>query len=266
ALTHPAMAATAAQGCTLNCSATVPATGTINTAVPFAADATPSGCSTTPTFNWDFGDGSANSSQQNPTHTYTTAGTYPWTLTTTVGSGELALDTIAGGLGEGAPARQSPFGTLGAIARDPNGRGVYVADATENTTFIRFINTGDSAVTLGGRTIAPGTIRAIAGGGGDFVNNNIPGLQVDVGAVTGLSVSSNGNLVYYTDAIGGLVRAVNVSAAAVTFGGQTINSGRVGTLLRLLTRRFTVFRPIPPPAMFLWLTRRGGSGRDSRLR
>ena len=175
ALTHPAIAATAAQGCTLDCSATVPATGTINTAIPFTGTATPSGCSTTPTFNWDFGDGSANSSQQNPTHNYTTAGTFPWTLTTTVGSGGLMIDTIAGGLGEGAPARQSPFGTLGAIARDPGGRGVYVADATENTTFIRFINTSASPVTLGGRTIAPGTIRAIAGGGSDFVTNNIPG-------------------------------------------------------------------------------------------
>jgi uncharacterized protein (TIGR03437 family) len=231
AWTHPAAtAATAAQGCTLNCSATVPATGTINTAVQFTGDATPSGCTTTPAFIWDFGDGSANSSQQNPTHTYTTAGTYSWTLTTTVGSGGLIIDTIAGGLGEGAPARQGPFGTLGAIARDPGGRGVYVADATENATFIRFINTSNSTVTLGGRSIAPGTVRAIAGGGGDFTNNNIPGLQADVGTVTGLAVSPNGALVYYTDAIGGLVRAVNVSAGSVTFGGQSIVSGRVGTL------------------------------------
>jgi hypothetical protein len=100
ARTHPAaMAATVAQGCTLNCSATVPATGTINTAVQFTGDATPSGCSTTPTFNWDFGDGSPNSSQQNPTYTYTTAGTYSWTLTSTVGSGGLIIDTIAGWAG-----------------------------------------------------------------------------------------------------------------------------------------------------------------------
>src|SRR5262245_66283507 len=78
-------ATTAAQGCTLNCSATGPATGTLNNAVQFTGSATPSGCSTTPASNWDFGDGSPNSSHQNPTQYYTTAVTYTLLLTTWVG-------------------------------------------------------------------------------------------------------------------------------------------------------------------------------------
>src|SRR5262245_817375 len=219
----------AAQGCSLNCSATVPATGVINASIPFSATATPAGCTTGATYSWDFGDG-ATSAQQNPTHTYTTAGTFTWTLTTSVGGGGQNIDTIAGGLGDGAPARQAPFGTLGAIARDPQGRGVYVADANASATLIRFINTGGSPVTIGGLVIAPGTVRAIAGGGSDFSNENVPGLQVDVGDVTGLAVSANGALVYYVDSTGAKVRAVNVSTAAVTFGGQSILAGRVGTL------------------------------------
>ncbi|MGH9938102.1 MAG: PKD domain-containing protein, partial [Blastocatellia bacterium] len=169
------------QGCTVGCSATVPATGASNSPVQFLSSANPSGCTTAPTYDWDFGDGTPNSSQQNPTHPYTAAGTYTWTLTAAASSGGVMIDTVAGGLGEGAPARQAPFDTLGAIARDPLGRGIYVADATEGATFIRFINTGNAAVTLGGRSIDPGVVRAIAGGGPDFNNDNVPGGQVDVG-------------------------------------------------------------------------------------
>ncbi|MGH9937550.1 MAG: PKD domain-containing protein, partial [Blastocatellia bacterium] len=132
ARSHPAAnAALAAQGCALNCTATVPATGQVGASVAFAATATPSNCPEAATYEWNFGDNSPVSSQQNPSHVYTAAGAYTWSLTTRVGGGgAAAIDTIAGGLGEGAPARQAPFVTLSAVARDPQGRGIYVADAT----------------------------------------------------------------------------------------------------------------------------------------
>jgi len=221
------------QGCTVGCTATVPGTGTIGAAVQFSSTATPSGCGAAqPIYDWDFGDGTANSSQQNPSHTYATAGQFTWTLTTSVSSGGLMIDTVAGGLGEGNPALQTPFGTLGAIARDPQGRGVYVADANDDgVTLVRFINTGAAAVTLGGRSIEAGAVRAIAGGGIDFNTNNVPALQSDVGSpVSGLAVSGDGALVYFANRQDGLVRAVNVSASPVTVAGVTINSGNVGTL------------------------------------
>jgi len=218
------------QGCAVGCSATVPGTGARNSPVQFLSSATPSGCTTAPTYDWDFGDGTPNSSQQNPTHSYTEAGTYTWTLTTAASSGGVMIDTVAGGLGEGASARQAPFGTLGAIARDPQGRGIYVADATDSGTLIRFINTSNAAVTLGGRPIAPGTVRAIAGGGLDFLSDNVPGSQADVGTVTGLAASVNGDLVYFANKQDGLIRAVNVSGAALMIRSQSIGPGRVGTL------------------------------------
>jgi uncharacterized protein (TIGR03437 family) len=141
------------------------------------------------------------------------------------------IDTIAGGAGEGAPARAASFDTLIAVARDTQGRGVYVADLTDDATLIRFINTSASDVTLGGRTIRAGTVRTIAGAaGGDFTNENIPGLRVDVGKAYGLGVSPDGNLVYYIDQDAGKVRGVNVSGGSVSFGGQSIGSGNVGTL------------------------------------
>ena len=234
ARSHPATsAALAAQGCTLNCSATVPSAGQVGASIAFAATATPSSCPEAATYEWNFGDNSPVSSQQNPSHVYTAAGTYTWSLTTRVGGGGGAamIDTIAGGLGEGAPARQAPFATLSAVARDPQGRGIYVADATGAATFIRFINTSNATVTLGGRSIAPGTVRAIAGGGLDFLGDNVPGSQVDVGEVTGLAVSANGALVYFANQLDGLVRAVNVSAGAAPVGANSIGSGRVGTLV-----------------------------------
>src|SRR5215831_8577744 len=217
------------QGCTVSCNATVPGTGTVGAAVSFQATATASGCSTQPAYSWDFGDGGI-SAQQNPTHSYVAAGTYNWTLTTSASSGGLTIDTIAGGLGEGVSTRQASFGTIGAIARDPLGRGVYIVDVTRDATFIRFINTSGSPVTLGVRTIAPGTVRSIAGGGGDFTTDNISAFQANVGDVSGLAVSAGGDLVYYNDKVGGVVRAVNVSTGAVNVRGQSTSAGNVRTL------------------------------------
>jgi uncharacterized protein (TIGR03437 family) len=217
------------QGCTLNCSATVPATGQNGVAVQFLSSASATGCSAQPTYDWNFGDGTARSSEQNPTHAYTTAGVYTWTLTSSVGSGSTMIDTVAGGLGEGNTATQAPFGILAAVARDPQGRGIYVADAIGNTTLIRFINTSSSTQTIAGRAIAAGTVRAIAGGGLD-TGDNVPGLQADLGAVTGLGVSGSGDLVYFANQVDAQVRAVNVSANSITISGQAIGSGRMGTL------------------------------------
>jgi PKD repeat protein len=88
--------------CTLTCSASGPATATTGTAVGFTASATPSNCAGSPAYSWDFGDGSAPSAFQNPTHTFTAAGTYHWTMTSTAGtatcsqSGDITVTSPAG--------------------------------------------------------------------------------------------------------------------------------------------------------------------------
>jgi PKD repeat protein len=48
--------------------------------VTFAAYVTPNNCIGTVSFAWFFGDGSS-SVEQTPSHTYTSAGSYEWTLT-----------------------------------------------------------------------------------------------------------------------------------------------------------------------------------------
>jgi PKD repeat protein len=69
--------------CTLACTATVPAAGSAGSPVSFAATATPSGCTGTVAYAWTFGD-SASSTEQNPSHTYASVGSYNWTMTATV--------------------------------------------------------------------------------------------------------------------------------------------------------------------------------------
>ena len=65
--------------CALLCTATVPATAAVDVPVLFAATATPFGtCTGTITYGWDFGDGSARSTEPNPSHAYAAAGTYTW--------------------------------------------------------------------------------------------------------------------------------------------------------------------------------------------
>ncbi|HEV8132720.1 MAG TPA: SBBP repeat-containing protein [Acidobacteriota bacterium] len=74
--------------CTLACAATAPLSARPGAAVSFSASATASFCSGAITFEWNFGDGSLLSSEQNPSHIYAASGAYTWTMTTrTSGAG-----------------------------------------------------------------------------------------------------------------------------------------------------------------------------------
>ena len=79
----PWSAALGAGSCSLACTATVPATGQTAAPVALHSTATPSGCAGSPTFDWDFGDGSPHSSQQSPSHAYAQVGAYTWNLAVT---------------------------------------------------------------------------------------------------------------------------------------------------------------------------------------
>ena len=223
------------QACELGCNASVPATGTAGSSVSFSANATSNGCAAQPTYEWNFGDGTARSTEQNPSHTYALAGNYNWTLTTSIDSGATTIETVAGGLGEGNSARQSPLGSPAAVTRDPAGRGVFMVDTIDNHVLVRFLNTGASAVTLGGTTIAPGTLRVIAGGGLtnlDASNNNVPALQADLGVITGLGVNATGELVYLANSVDDMVLVINLSGSSQVVGSTSIEPNRVGILAK----------------------------------
>lgn len=221
------------QGCTVGCGATVPATGTTGQAVAFASTATLSGCATQPTYDWDFGDGTAHSTQQNPSKTYAAPGTYNWRVTVSAGSGSTNINTVAGGAGEEAPARQSPYNTPFAVARDPQNRGVYVMDQGGGSYMLRFVNTTNAAVTIGGREIAAGTNRLLAGLGNDDLSDNLPGTEVSLFDSNALAVHPNGNLVYFTALQPARVRVLNVSNTSQTVAGKTIAPGAVATIAEI---------------------------------
>ncbi len=67
--------------CVLTSTAQVPAIAVVNAPVAFAGTVTATGCAQTPAISWSFGDGSAAAAGQNVTHTYTSAGSYSWTMT-----------------------------------------------------------------------------------------------------------------------------------------------------------------------------------------
>jgi hypothetical protein len=74
-----------ATGCSLACTPTVPGTTVAGSTVAFQGAYLPSGCTGTPTFEWDFGDGSPHSTEQNPSHTYAFGGDLRWSLSVALG-------------------------------------------------------------------------------------------------------------------------------------------------------------------------------------
>ena len=79
--------ASATTTCAPDCTASAnPSVGTVPLFVQFAAEAPlPGNCTGTVAYDWDFGDGSPHSAEQNPGHTYLLKSVYNWTLTATNG-------------------------------------------------------------------------------------------------------------------------------------------------------------------------------------
>ncbi|HWQ34723.1 MAG TPA: hypothetical protein VNQ79_17870 [Blastocatellia bacterium] len=141
------------------------------------------------------------------------------------------IDSIAGGLlGDGNPAPQAHLGQPTAIAADPLGRGLYVADYASSLTYIRFINTTNSPLLIAGQRVAPRTIQTIAGRENGDISENVPGLTADLGSISGLAVSPDGNLLYFTNTVDNIIRALNLSGGTLTVAGGTVASGNVRTL------------------------------------
>jgi PKD repeat protein len=99
-----------AASCGLICATTVPSTGTTGTSINFQGSTTAPNCTGTPTYDWNFGDGTSNSSSQNPKHLYVNPGTYTWTMTTSVAgatacvkSGNIVVSPAPDTDGDGLP-------------------------------------------------------------------------------------------------------------------------------------------------------------------
>ncbi|MGV8041919.1 MAG: PKD domain-containing protein [Thermoanaerobaculaceae bacterium] len=71
--------------CSPLCIASAPPATTVSASVPYFVTAAIEGCAGGVSTDWDFGDGSAHSSLQAPTHRYSTAGSYTWKVTVSAG-------------------------------------------------------------------------------------------------------------------------------------------------------------------------------------
>lgn len=69
--------------CSLTCNASGPSTGLAGVQLQFTATAVAYYCTGTPTYAWDFGNG-RKSTEESPTNTYQSPGTYSWSVTVTV--------------------------------------------------------------------------------------------------------------------------------------------------------------------------------------
>jgi hypothetical protein len=78
--------------CLPSCTASSPGTGTVSSPVQFTGP-DPLACPTSPAFDWNFGDGSPNSSLQNPSHVYANPGFYVWKLTVSRGGSPICIQT-----------------------------------------------------------------------------------------------------------------------------------------------------------------------------
>lgn len=230
----------AAQGeCKVECSATVPATAAVNAPVNFTTTATAAGCATSASIEWDFGDGAPLSNQANTAHSYAGPGSYTWQMRATANSGLTTIDTIAGGYGEGAQARQTSFTVTTVIVRDPQGRGLFVVDESASGNFVRFINTTADTVTIGGKKIESGATRVLTNSTGSpsATNAGIPTLatsneKASLIAINpvGLAISNDGNVLYISDDSSSVVLAYNLSGNNQTVFGDTLNPGNVGVV------------------------------------
>jgi sugar lactone lactonase YvrE len=150
---------------------------------------------------------------------------------TTPGNPALLIYPLAGGLyGDGNPGTKATLASPIVAAADPQGRGVYFVDNVPNApALLRFLNTTRNPVTIAGIKIAGGTVKTVAGGGIDLLDN-VKALQADLGIVSGLAVSpGTGDVIYFIDKGGALVRFINVSSGPLTINGSTVNAGNVGT-------------------------------------
>lgn len=239
----PARQAAAQGECKVECSATVPATAAVNAPVNFTTMATATGCATSASIEWDFGDGSPLSNQADTTHSYVGPGAYTWQMRATANSGVTTIDTIAGGYGEGAQARQTSFTVPTVIVRDPLGRGLFVVDESASGNFVRFINTTADTVTIGGKKIEAGANRVLTNSTGSpsAPNAGIPILstvneKASLIAInpSGLAVSNDGNVLYISDDSSSVILAYNLSGSSQTVFGLSLNPGNVAVIALLL--------------------------------
>ena len=183
---------TAASSCSMSCSASAPSSGQTGQSLSFTSSATPANCSGSVGYSWDFGDGQSSGSQ-NTSHSYSSLGTYSWTLTASVGGVQCQRTenvTISGGstviteFSAGISSAAHPFG----ITAGPDGN-LWFAEGNGNRI---------------GRITTNGTVTEFSSG-------------ISAGATPiGIATGSDGNL-WFTEGNGSRIGRISTSGAVTEF-------------------------------------------------
>jgi hypothetical protein len=96
--------------CSLTCTAAVPGSARAGVTISFQAMATSTGCTDSPAFLWNFGDGSS-SADPNVDHAYSLPGEYSWSLTVQLES-ETCLENGIIAVSQGLPGDCSADGQV----------------------------------------------------------------------------------------------------------------------------------------------------------
>lgn len=137
--------------CTLALRASVPATGIAGVPVPFDATVVPASCPAAPKVSWSFGD-NATSFQEDPQHTYATAGRYGWDLTASFPGGVgLPLVLRSGSISVACAGGQAAPDAEIAIA----GSQRICGSQTVNLTVTLTAGTPPFSVTISGKPYGP---------------------------------------------------------------------------------------------------------------
>ncbi|WP_292379192.1 PGF-pre-PGF domain-containing protein [Methanosarcina sp. UBA289] len=173
-------------------------------------------------WNWNFGDGN-NSTDQNPMHTYSSAGNYTINLTATNGnSTDSKLYTIDSKLDKITVIRPVAYAYI------TTSTGVYVIDTTTNTVTAR-INTGSS--THGVAVSPDGTKVYVTNDVSSTDNSTVSIIDASINTVTatvpvgkwpyGIAVSPDGKKVYVANEGSNNVSVIDTATSKVT---DTVNT------------------------------------------
>jgi PKD repeat protein len=133
--------------CTVNCTATVPATGIVGVPVAFSGSATTL-CTGTRVYAWTFGDGTS-STLQNPSHAYGAPGNFTWGLTVTVAGQTCAR---GGSISIAAPcsltcgASASPSSGIAPLAVNFSGSGSPTACSSTSVSYAWAFGDGETSL------------------------------------------------------------------------------------------------------------------------
>lgn len=218
--------------CTLSCTASAPATGQANTPISFQASATPSSScsSSTPSYSWNFGDGNT-SSQQNPSHAYSSAGTYDWSMSTSLPGGFSCVQTGSIAISSSSSS-YSIFGTITSAGSGLHGVTVSAGGATASTD-----SNGDFTLS----ELADGTYTVTPSLPGYAFSPTSQSVTVNGESVTGINFTAATTATY---SLSGTVTlsGAGLAGVTVTAGSASAKSGSTGayTISGLVNGTYTV--------------------------